>query len=81
MISFPKYLQEAKGCMWEGWWVGADVLCVCVCVCVCVCMRTCACVCVYIKYEKVFSLKTVQSKIRGWPMALLYLSYINVSLE
>ena len=57
MISFPKYLQEAKGCMWEGWWVGADVLCVCVCVCVgvCVCVRAhmCMCVCIYKIWESI----------------------------
>ena len=51
------------------------------CVCVCVCAHVCACVCVCIKYEKAFSLKTVQSKIRGCPLALLYLNYISVSLE
>ena len=54
---------------------------VCVCVCTCVCMCEFVCVCVYIKYEKAFSLKTVQSKIRGCPLALLYLNYISVSLE
>ena len=52
---------------------------VCVCARVCVCVRLCLCVC--IKYEKAFSLKTVQSKIRGCPLALLYLNYISVSLE
>ena len=60
----PQILAGGKR-MYVGGLVGGSRCTLCVCVCVCVCMRTCACVCVYIKYEKVFSLKTVQSKIRG----------------
>ena len=70
MISSPQTLAGGKR-MYVGGLVGECGCTLCVCACGCVC----------IKYEKVFSLKTVQSKIRCCPLALLYLNYICVSLE